>query len=59
LGAAYLAGLAIGLWTKQEIAEQWLKEASFQPHLSIDTTARLQKGWKKAVERSLGWEEMK
>lgn len=59
LGAAYLAGLAIGLWTKQEIMTQWNKEASFHPHISDEASSHLQKGWRKAVERSLGWEEMK
>lgn len=57
LGAAYLAGLAIGLWTKKEISEQWLVDADFHPMMSIDRVNELQNGWKKAVGRSLDWEE--
>ncbi|MEO5582392.1 MAG: glycerol kinase GlpK [Saprospiraceae bacterium] len=56
LGAAYLAGLAIGLWTKQEIGEQWKRDASFHPGISSVDVHLLQEGWKKAVSRSLGWE---
>ncbi len=57
LGAAYLAGLAIGLWTKKEISEQWLIEADFHPTMPLNQVTQLQNGWRKAVERSLGWEE--
>lgn len=56
LGAAYLAGLAIGLWTKQEIGEQWMRDASFHPAISSEDANLLHEGWKKAVSRSLGWE---
>lgn len=57
LGAAYLAGLAIGLWTKKEINELWLIDAQFSPDISKETSDALHKGWKKAVSRSLDWEE--
>ena len=57
LGAAYLAGLAIGIWTKKEISEQWMKDASFHPSTSDEVTQVLYRGWKKAVQRSLEWED--
>lgn len=57
LGAAYLAGLAIGLWTKKEINELWLIDAQFSPDISKETSDALHQGWKKAVSRSLDWEE--
>jgi glycerol kinase len=56
LGAAYLAGLAIGLWTRSEIQNQWRREADFVPHMDSAEVDRLYGGWKKAVGRSLDWE---
>jgi glycerol kinase len=58
LGAAYLAGLAVGYWTDaQEIAAQWQEDHRFEPRMDDDQRqARLGK-WKKAVERSRHWEE--
>jgi len=57
LGAAYLAGLATGYWTKGEIASRWQCDALFEPKLDMEKTGMLYRGWKKAVERSLGWIE--
>ncbi|MEP7267932.1 MAG: glycerol kinase GlpK [Saprospiraceae bacterium] len=57
LGAAYLAGLAVGLWTKPEIQSQWLKEVTFEPRIEAAEANSLYSGWKKAVNRSLGWAE--
>ncbi len=56
LGAAYLAGLAIGLWTKKEISDQWLIDADFHPTISQEQVNIYHVGWKKAVDRSLRWE---
>ena len=56
LGAAFLAGLAEGVWnTKQEAASAWSLDREFSPS---DTTRadELYAGWRRAVERSLGWE---
>ncbi|HEX72191.1 MAG TPA: glycerol kinase, partial [Candidatus Hydrogenedentes bacterium] len=56
LGAAYLAGLAVGYWDNQEaIASQWREDRRFEP--AIDATARtaLLAGWRKALDRSRGW----
>lgn len=54
LGAAYLAGLAIGYWSnKEEIAESWLLDRSFQPIMSKNESARLYAGWQKAVQAAM------
>jgi glycerol kinase len=56
LGAAYLAGLATGVWaSKAEIAKQWSVDARFVPTCDAASIASLQAGWTKAVERSKGW----
>jgi glycerol kinase len=58
LGAAYLAGLAIGFWQdKEEIKRNWDISEVFNPRMSIEKRVSLIKGWKKAVKRSFAWEE--
>ena len=58
LGAAYLAGLAVGFWTsKEELASRWLLDRRFEPEMEEEKRAKLYKGWLKAVERSKDWEE--
>ncbi|MDQ7026288.1 MAG: glycerol kinase GlpK [Anaerolineae bacterium] len=58
LGAAYLAGLAIGFWQSQEeIAQKWAVEKTFEPNMSADERESLYAGWQKAVERSRHWIE--
>ena len=58
LGAAYLAGLATGVWENKEALEKlWGIEVEFTPEMDEETRAKLVKGWKKAVSRSLDWEE--
>lgn len=58
LGAAYLAGLAVGFWKDQsEIQAAWQLERRFEPHMSDEQRAKLYRGWQKAVERVLDWEE--
>jgi glycerol kinase len=50
LGAAYLAGLAVGYWKdQQEIAIQWSIDHSFEPNMSEEVRETLYNGWKKAV----------
>ncbi|RTR34077.1 glycerol kinase [Robertmurraya yapensis] len=50
LGAAYLAGLAVGFWSgKEEIAKQWQNEKTFAPELEETKRDELYNGWKKAV----------
>ncbi len=52
LGAAYLAGLAVGFWqTAEEIAAQWAVDRTFTPQMSMDERETLYTGWKQAVTR--------
>jgi glycerol kinase len=56
LGAAYLAGLAVGFWdTQEEIAAQWSCERRFDPAMPADRRAELLGQWGRAVERSKAW----
>jgi glycerol kinase len=56
LGAAYLAGLAAGVWPNRDaIAEHWQVDRRFEPSISRDEAARLQARWRQAVERVKGW----
>lgn len=58
LGAAYLAGLAVGYWSDQdEIVANWAASRTFEPSMEEDTRAALLKGWDKAVGRTLQWAE--
>lgn len=58
LGAAYLAGLAVGFWKdKSEIASKWEIEREFVPSLEDEEQEKLYSGWKRAVKRSMNWEE--
>lgn len=51
LGAAYLAGLAVGFWESQdEIAEKWSVDRTYKKELADDKREQLYNGWKKAVE---------
>ncbi len=57
LGAAYLAGLAVGFWaSKEEIAKKWAVDKSFEANMDDESRSKLYKGWKKAVDRSMKWE---
>jgi glycerol kinase len=56
LGAAYLAGLAVGFWKDEaEIAALWSRDRVFAPALSRDAAATRLEGWRRAVERSRAW----
>ena len=56
LGAAYLAGLAVGFWKdEQEIATFWERERVFEPRVARDAAAERLAGWRRAVERSRDW----
>lgn len=56
LGAAYLAGLAVGYWADQdEIARKWQAELRFTPAMVDGERARLYDGWRRAVARARGW----
>ena len=56
LGAAYLAGLAVGFWESQaEIAAQWQCERRFTPSMGADQRAELLDRWARATERAKAW----
>ena len=58
LGAAYLAGLAAGIWdSPEQIREQWALERRFQPSMEEEERHRLFTQWHRAVERSRRWTE--
>lgn len=58
LGAAYLAGLAVGYWEDLEsISRQWTVERRFTPAMDESEAAHLLGGWIRAIERSKRWEE--
>ena len=58
LGAAYLAGLAIGYWKDiDELKEQWCLDKVFNPQMKEDTARKLLNEWHKAVGRSQNWAE--
>jgi glycerol kinase len=58
LGAAYLAGLATGVWhDKDEIATHWEMDRTFEPKISQDEAAARRHQWSRAVERARQWQE--
>ena len=58
LGAAYLAGLAVGFWKdRNELSKGWYESERYHPNMVEEDRNKLYSKWKKAVERSLGWEE--
>jgi glycerol kinase len=58
LGAAYLAGLAVGFWKDlDEISNKWMVDKEFSPMLPEDDRKKAYSGWQKAVNRSKAWIE--
>jgi glycerol kinase len=58
LGAAYLAGLAVGHWAgSDEIASHWQMDRAFEPAMPRGRAQELVAAWHKAVERAKGWAE--
>ncbi|RDE34583.1 glycerol kinase [Parageobacillus thermoglucosidasius] len=56
LGAAYLAGLAVGYWKdRKEIASQWQLERQFEPKMEKEKQEKLYDGWKKAVKAAMAF----
>jgi glycerol kinase len=56
LGAAYLAGLATGVWQRREdIAHHWQVDRRFEPRISTDEAAEIRDRWTNAVNRSKDW----
>ncbi len=58
LGAAYLAGLAVGFWKdKEELRSQRALERCFAPEMEENVREKLLHGWQKAVAKAAAWEE--
>jgi glycerol kinase len=55
LGAAYLAGLAVGYYKKLNIPKQWKIDRQFKPVMKAPDREKIYGGWKKAVELTMGW----
>jgi len=57
LGAAYLAGLAVGYWNDTaDVVRNWALDREFKPAISAEKRNKMCRGWEKAVQRSLAWE---
>jgi glycerol kinase len=56
MGAAYLAGIAVGYWPdKEAIARQWQVDRVFKPTMDANTRSKVRETWHKALGRSKGW----
>ena len=56
LGAAYAAGLAVGMWkNKEELLSQWKESKRWTPEISSEDAKTELKEWNKAIERTLNW----
>jgi glycerol kinase len=57
LGAAFLAGLAVGFWHDlADISDRWSLDREFQPRMPEDQRRRRHRQWQRAVQRSLDWD---
>ncbi len=57
LGAAMLAGLAVGFWNKEDLAATWQLDQAFVPAMSAEERSKRYAGWQKAVQRTMDWED--
>ena len=55
LGAAYLAGVAVGAWSESDTRSMWREAARYEPSMTIAERERLLRGWTAALERSRDW----
>jgi len=55
LGAAFLAGIAAGTWTEEDVRGMWREDRRFEPHMSDDEREALLSDWRRALERSRRW----
>jgi glycerol kinase len=55
LGAAYLAGIATGLWSEQQVGEMWRQAVRYEPQMGEGERDDLLGDWRRAVERAKGW----
>ncbi len=57
LGAAYLAGIQVGLWKKEDILNNRKIQKEFNPNMEDEKRNKLYATWKKAVSRSMNWDD--
>ena len=56
MGAAYLAGLAVGYWkSKEDVVKNWSINKVFEPNIEGEERAKKIKGWNKAVKYAYSW----
>ena len=56
MGAAYLAGLAVGYWSsKEDVIKNWAIDRTFTPEIDAEARAKKVKMWKKAVTYAFNW----
>ena len=55
LGAAYLAGIAVGRWTTEQVRETWREAVRYVPAMSAEERESLLRDWHRALERAKGW----
>lgn len=56
MGAAYLAGLAVGYWkSKEDVVSNWATDRIFQPKISVEEQQKMLHGWHKAIACTYGW----
>ncbi|MFX0205648.1 MAG: glycerol kinase GlpK [Candidatus Hodarchaeota archaeon] len=55
LGAAYSAGLAVGLWDVNELREKWIVDRTFKPLMDDEQRQKMTLHWNKAIEKAKGW----
>jgi glycerol kinase len=55
LGAAYLAGIAAGIWTQEKVREMWREASRYEPRMGAQEREGLLREWRRAVERAKGW----
>ncbi len=58
LGVAYLAGVATGVWTLDQVGSLWREAARYEPRMGDDERRSLLHDWRRAVERAKGWEHL-
>ncbi|HEV7615074.1 MAG TPA: glycerol kinase GlpK [Solirubrobacterales bacterium] len=55
LGAAYLAGIATGRWSREQVGEMWREAARYEPRMTVGEREALLSDWRRALDRSRGW----
>jgi glycerol kinase len=55
LGAAYLAGIATGRWSLDQVGEMWREAARYEPAMGEDEREALLADWHRALDRAKGW----